>query len=145
MALCELVELSSTYEVPTIVVERSNLCLEIDAALSLDNIMISKALVPWGFLEDTFLIHIHPCLLEAQDATRGKVDTAVVEVVPDSHKGAAVFQDTDLAYIGRSVDFYMVSRFRLDCRDYTHVAGQLHSQCTACRRGRSHSGPHWES
>ena len=70
-----------TYEIPTVVIYRSDFGLEIYSALTGNDVVIAKALVPRSILEFPLTVHIHPRSLEAQYATCGKVHSTVVEIV----------------------------------------------------------------
>jgi len=72
------------YKIPAVVVDRGNFGLEIDAALTRDDVVVTKALVPRSVCENALAVHVNPGLLESQNATSCKVDTTVVEVV--SHR-----------------------------------------------------------
>ncbi len=66
--------LSITNKVPSIVVKRRNLRLEIDAALSGHHIVVANALIPRRVSVDALLVHVDPGLLEAQDPGGREID-----------------------------------------------------------------------
>jgi hypothetical protein len=49
--------------------------------LALDDVMITKALIPRDLIEDALAVHINPGFLEAEYPACSEVDTTIVEVV----------------------------------------------------------------
>jgi hypothetical protein len=49
--------------------------------LALDDVMITKALIPRDLIEDALAVHINPGFLEAEYPACIEVDTTIVEVV----------------------------------------------------------------
>jgi hypothetical protein len=49
-----------TYEIPTVVIHWSDFRLEIHSALTGNNVVVTKALVPRSLLEFPLTIHIYP-------------------------------------------------------------------------------------
>lgn len=74
-------------KVPAVVVQGCQLGFEINTGLAIDDIVVTKALVPGGILIDTLRIHVDPSLLEAVDTSGGEANTAVVEVVSNGDEG----------------------------------------------------------
>lgn len=89
-------------EIPPVLHQRSNARLEVDAGLASNDVVVAQRLIPWLAVEGLTDVHIGPALVEALDTLRGKVDTAVIEVVADRDEGRAILQETDVLDIASS-------------------------------------------
>lgn len=78
---------SLSTKVPAVIVQGSQLGLEINTSLTVDDIVVTEGLVPGGVLEDALGVHVDPGLLEAVDTSGGKANAAIVEIVSNRNEG----------------------------------------------------------
>lgn len=73
----------AAYKVPAGVIDRCNLGYKVNTGLALDDIVVTKSLVPHLVLVDALAVHLHKGLLEADDAIAVQLNTRVVEAIAD--------------------------------------------------------------